>query len=89
MVVIKLLGTGCHKTQALRDIVLDCVAELDIDAEWEEISDIDKIVGYNITVTPSLIINDKLVFQGEADYETIHVLLSRYSLLSKNNLIKV
>jgi len=62
--IIKILGPGCARCQQLEKTVKDVVKELSIDAEIEEIKDINRIMKYPILTTPGLVINDKLVVSG-------------------------
>ncbi len=61
---IKILGTGCAKCKQLEALARDAVAELKIDAEIIKVSDLKDIMAYPITMTPALVIDDKVVFSG-------------------------
>lgn len=62
---IKVLGTGCAKCKALEKVTRDAVAELEIEATIEKEEDIQKIMAYGILSTPGLVINEKIVLQGQ------------------------
>lgn len=62
---IKVLGPGCARCQMLEKTVKDVVSTLKIDAKVEEIKDMQKIMKYNILMTPGLVINEKVVLSGK------------------------
>lgn len=63
---IKVLGTGCcSKCATLMKATELAVKELGINADVEEITDIEKIMEYNIMRTPALAINGKVVSAGK------------------------
>lgn len=67
---IKILGPGCARCQQLEKTAKEVVKELGIDAEIEEVKDINKIVDYAVLTTPGLVINEKLVCAGRVPNKT-------------------
>ncbi len=61
---IKVLGTGCAKCRAVEKTVKEVVAELNIDAEIEDVRDMAKIMEYKVMMTPGLVIDGKVVSSG-------------------------
>mgnify|MGYP000542869007 CR=1 FL=1 len=61
---IKVLGTGCAKCNALEKAVREAVQTAGIQAEVEKVEDIMDILGYGISRTPGLVINDRVVLSG-------------------------
>ena len=60
MLSVKILGSGCKKCQALEAKVRHLVAENNIDATVDKVTDIQEMVRYGIMMTPGLIINEKV-----------------------------
>ena len=61
---IKVLGTGCAKCNALEKAVREAVQTAGIQSEVEKVEDIMDILGYGISRTPGLVINDRVVLSG-------------------------
>jgi small redox-active disulfide protein 2 len=61
---IKILGTGCPKCREVEKRVKDVVAEMDVPADIEKVSDIKGIMAYGILATPGLVIDGKLKSSG-------------------------
>ena len=63
-VVIKILGTGCPKCQAMTGVVKDVISANQIDASIEKIEDIKEIMKFNVMTTPALVIDDVVTIKG-------------------------
>ena len=57
---IKILGPGCPKCGEVEKRVKSALAELNIVADCEKITDIKKMMSYGILATPGLVINGKI-----------------------------
>ena len=57
---IKILGTGCPKCKTLEKNALEAVSEMGVNADISKVTEINKIMEYNIMMTPGLVINDKV-----------------------------
>ena len=62
---IKILGAGCPKCQKLEAMVRVVVDKLGLDAEIIHIHDIDKILSYNIMMTPALVVDGVVKLSGK------------------------
>ncbi len=64
---IKVLGTGCcGKCAALMAATEAAVSEMGINSKVEEITDIEKIISYNVMRTPALVVDGKVLSSGKA-----------------------
>ena len=63
--IIKILGTGCKKCEALEENVRQAVKDLDMDATIEKVTDFKEIASYGVMKTPGLVINEKAVSSGK------------------------
>jgi small redox-active disulfide protein 2 len=61
---IKILGTGCPNCQRLERVTREAVAEMGVEATLTKITDIRKIMVYDIVGTPGLVINEQVVSSG-------------------------
>ena len=62
--LIKILGIGCAKCNRLEQLTRDAVAELGIQATFEHVKEMDKIMGYPIMTTPALVVNEQVLVSG-------------------------
>lgn len=62
---IKVLGTGCAKCDKLEKETINALAELDVEADLEKITEMKKIMEYDVMMTPALVINDKIKAAGK------------------------
>lgn len=61
---IQVLGTGCTKCKTLYEMVNKAVAETGVEASVEKVEDIQKIMTYNILMTPGLVIDGSVKAAG-------------------------
>ncbi|MDQ2087797.1 thioredoxin family protein [Herbivorax sp. ANBcel31] len=62
---IKVLGTGCAKCKNLEKIVREVVSDMGISANVEKVTEINKIMEYDILMTPGLVINGAVKVAGK------------------------
>ena len=63
--IIKILGTGCPKCKKLEENARAAASELGIEASFEKVTDLDKIMDYGVMMTPGLVIDEKVVSAGK------------------------
>ena len=75
---IEILGAGCPKCRQLTANAEQAARELSIQAEICKVTDIDKITGYGVMMTPALALDGKVVAQGKVlSKDEIKKLISR------------
>ncbi len=65
MLHIKILGTGCPNCKRLEEETKKAVSNLGVEADFEKVTDYQKIMEYDIFSTPGLVINEKVVSAGK------------------------
>lgn len=63
--IIKILGSGCKKCEALTENTKAALSELKRDAEIVKVTDFAEIAKFGVMQTPALVINDKVVSYGK------------------------
>ncbi|MBW6463773.1 MAG: thioredoxin family protein [Dethiobacteria bacterium] len=63
--IIKILGTGCTKCQALEKETINALAELNVAADVQKVTKMNEIMQYDVMLTPALVINDKVKSAGK------------------------
>jgi small redox-active disulfide protein 2 len=62
---IKILGPGCVNCQKVEKLVREAVAEADVAADIEKVSNIMKIAKYGIFSTPAVVVDGKVKSVGK------------------------
>jgi small redox-active disulfide protein 2 len=62
--IIKILGMGCPNCKTLYKLTEEGAQELNIEATFEKVEDIKKIMAYGVMRTPALVINEKVKVFG-------------------------
>ena len=61
---IRILGPGCPRCHEVEKRTINALAELNIGADVQKVTDIKKIAEYKIWATPALVINGKVKCSG-------------------------
>lgn len=61
---IKILGGGCANCKKLEENTVLAVKELNLEADIEEVKDIETIIDYGVMKTPALVIDEKVKSSG-------------------------
>ena len=62
---IKVLGPGCAKCQKTEEVVKEAVAESGVSADVEKVTDILKIAGYGVMMTPAVVVDGEVKSVGK------------------------
>ena len=62
---IKILGMGCANCEKVESLAKQAVEELGVQAIFEKVRDIEKILDYGIVRTPGLVINEEVKAAGK------------------------
>lgn len=62
---IKILGPGCPNCEALEQLVMEVLGELELPAEVEHVRDRQEIMALGVFGTPALLINDEVKAIGQ------------------------
>ncbi|KPK72999.1 hypothetical protein AMJ87_03190 [candidate division WOR_3 bacterium SM23_60] len=61
---IRVLGQGCPRCEEVAKRTLNLLAELNIAADFQKVTDLKAIAQYNIIATPGLVINGTVKCAG-------------------------
>jgi len=74
---IKVLGPGCAKCVELLNKTRQAALELNLECNVEKVSDIQKITGYGVMMTPALVVDGAVQVSGKVpSVEQIKELIS-------------
>ena len=63
--IIKILGSGCSKCQALTENTLKALADAGREAEILKVTDFAEIAAHGVMSTPALVVDGKVVSVGK------------------------
>lgn len=62
---IKVLGSGCKSCHEQHENVKKAVASMNLDADVEYITDMEKVMSYGVMSMPAVVVNEKVVSMGK------------------------
>jgi small redox-active disulfide protein 2 len=62
---LQILGTGCSKCRLLADAAETAAKELGIDYELEKVTDLNRIMGFGVMLTPALVVDGVVKVSGK------------------------
>ena len=62
---IQVLGTGCPKCKQLAENAEAAAKELVLNYELEKVTDINKIIGFGVMMTPALVVDGVVKVMGK------------------------
>ncbi len=62
---IKVLGVGCKSCHEQHENVKKAVADMNLDAEVEYITDMEKVMSYGVMSMPAIVVNEQVVSMGK------------------------
>ena len=77
---IKVLGSGCASCKKLEKNTLEALMKLNIKANVEKVTDMNEILSFGVMNTPALVVDNKVVLQGQ-----VPNVKKLVSLLTKSN----
>jgi len=86
---IEILGVGCPKCKQLTANAEEAVKELDIQAEIDKVTDINKITEYGVMMTPGLVIAGKKNSYEIGDFmvKLLVVVLTAFAVIGAGSLV--
>ena len=74
---LQILGTGCPKCKKLAEATEEAAKSLGIDYELEKVTEIQKIMGFGVMMTPALAVDGQVKVAGKVpSVEEIKKLIS-------------
>jgi len=64
MPLIQILGTGCPKCKKLAENAEAAAKALGIEYQLEKVTDIDRIMGFGVMMTPALVVDGQVKAAG-------------------------
>lgn len=62
---LQILGTGCPKCRLLADAAETAAKELGIEYELEKVTDLNRIMGFGVMLTPALVVDGVVKVSGK------------------------
>ena len=66
---IKVLGSGCSRCHKALEMVEKVVKEQGVDAQVEYVTDIERVMAYNVMSMPAIVVDGEVRLKGEVPTE--------------------
>jgi len=63
---IQVLGPGCPRCTQLHAAVDQAAKQLGLECDLSKVTDITEITGFGVMMTPALVIDGEVIFQGKS-----------------------
>jgi small redox-active disulfide protein 2 len=63
--IIKILGSGCKKCDALKENTENAIKEIGIEADIVKVTELIEIMAFGVMTTPALVLDEKVVSVGK------------------------
>lgn len=67
---IKVLGSGCSRCHKALEIVNKVVSENHVDANVEYVTDIERVMAYNVMSMPAIVVDGEVRLKGSVPSES-------------------
>ena len=67
---IKVLGSGCSRCKKALEVVEKVVLENNVDAQVEYVSDIERVMSYNVLSMPAIVVDGEVRLKGSVPSES-------------------
>ena len=64
MKTFKVLGSGCRNCEVTANVIAQAAKEAGVEIELEKVTDMATILGYGVTSTPGVVLDEKVVHSG-------------------------
>ena len=66
---IKVLGSGCSRCHKALEVVQKVVSEQGVDAQVEYVTDIERVMAYNVMSMPAIVVDGEVRLKGAVPTE--------------------
>ena len=67
---IKVLGSGCSRCKKALEVVEKVVLENNVDAQVEYVTDIERVMSYNVLSMPAIVVDGEVRLKGSVPSES-------------------
>ena len=67
---IKVLGSGCSRCHKALEVVQKVVSEQGVDAQVEYVTDLERVMSYNVMSMPAIVVDGEVRLRGSVPTES-------------------